>query len=233
MKAFSGWLPWAGSVIKVFVRRKAIMKILIIGATRGIGLQVLQQALAKNNDITVLARFPQKLTVEHKRLQVMQGDIRDNHAVGRATEGQDVVISCIGIMPTRKPVSVFSAGIKNVLESMDKNMVKLLISVTGIGAGDSRGHGGFFYDNIFQPLLLKTIYEDKDRGELLIKDSQLNWIIVRPGFLTNGSMTGTYRVLTDVTDVKAGKISRADVAHFICNQLESAEYLKQTPLLTY
>jgi len=121
-----------------------------------------------------------------------------NNAVGSTTEGLDAVINCIGIRPTRKPVSVFSEGITNVLESMDKNRVNLLISVTGIGAGDSRGHGGFFYDKIFQPLLLNTIYEDKDREESLIKDSQVNWIIVRPGFLTNGPMTGTYRVLTDM-----------------------------------
>ena len=209
------------------------MRILIIGATRGIGLQVLQQALAKDHVITVLVRFPQKFTVEHERLQVIQGDIRDHRIVGSATEGQDVVISCIGIMPTLKPVSVFSTGIKNVLASMDKNRVGRLISVTGIGAGDSRGHGGFFYDKLFQPLLLKNIYEDKDREESLIRDSQVNWIIVRPGFLTNGPMTGTYRALTNLTGVKAGKISRADVAHFILNQLDSSEYVRQTPLLTY
>ena len=209
------------------------MKISIIGATRGIGLQVLQQALAKDHDVTVLARSPRKLAIEHQRLQVVQGDIRDAEAVARAAEGRDVVISCIGIMPTFKPVSLFSAGTKNVLESMDKNMDKSLISVTGIGAGDSRGHGGFFYDKIFQPFLLKTIYEDKDREESLIRNSQVNWIIVRPGFLTNGPMTGTYRLLTDMTGVTAGKISRADVAHFMLNQLDSTEYLRKTLLLTY
>ena len=209
------------------------MKILIIGATRGIGLQILQQALAKDHDTTVLARSPQKITVEHERLQVMQGNILDDHAVGSASEGRDVVISCIGIMPTRKPVSVFSVGTKNVLAAMDKSKVKLLVSVTGIGAGDSRGHGGFFYDKIIQPFFLKTIYEDKDRQELLIKDSSVNWIIVRPGFLTDGPLRGSYRVLTDLRDAKAGKISRADVAHFILNQLDSSEYIGQTPLLTY
>jgi putative NADH-flavin reductase len=209
------------------------MRILIIGATRGIGLQVLKQALLKNHDITVLARVPKKVPIEHERLKVIEGDVRDNRAVGSATEGQDVVISCIGIMPTRKPVSVFSEGIKNVLEAMEKNGVRLLISVTGIGVGDSRGHGGFFYDKVFQPLLLKTIYEDKDREEALIKDSKVNWIIVRPGFLTNGPETAKYRALTDMTGDKAGKISRADVAHFILNQLDSSEYLSQTPLLTY
>ena len=129
------------------------MNELIIGATRGIGFQVLQQVLEKDHTVTVLARSPGKLALKHERLGVMQGDIRDEHVVGSAIQGQDAVVCCIGIMPTRKPVTVFSAGIQNVLASMNKNEVKMLISVTGIGAGDSKGHGGFFYDKIFQPLL--------------------------------------------------------------------------------
>jgi len=209
------------------------MKVLIIGATRGIGLQVLEQALAAGHDVTVLARSPEKLAIDHQRLQVVKGDIRDRQAVSSRTDGQDAVINCIGIMPTRKPVSVFSEGIKNVLAAMQPDRCNRLLSVTGIGAGDSRGHGGFFYDKIFQPLLLKTIYEDKEREESLIRDSQISWTIVRPGFLTNGAMTGNYRVLTDMTDVKAGKISRADVAHFILGQLDSSEYVGKTVLLTY
>ena len=66
-------------------------------------------------------------------------------------------------------------------------------------AGDSRGHGGFFYDKIFQPLLLGTIYADKDREEELIKGSAADWLIVRPGFLTNGPRTAVYRAITDLS----------------------------------
>jgi putative NADH-flavin reductase len=190
------------------------MKVLIIGATRGIGLQVLEQALAADHDVKVLARSPEKITVNYDRLKVVQGDIIDSQTVSSAIEGRDAIINCIGIMPTRKPVSVFSAGIKNVLAAMGPDRGNLLISVV-------------------QPLWLKTIYEDKDREESLIRDSQINWIIVRPGFLTNRPMTGHYRVLTEISNVKAGKISRADVAHFILNQLDSSEYLGKTPLLSY
>jgi putative NADH-flavin reductase len=209
------------------------MKLLLIGATRGIGLQVLQQALAKDHFATVLVRSPQKFSLENERMQVIEGDICDSEAVERATEGQEAVISSIGIMPTRKPVKVFSTGMQNVLGAMEKNAVKRLVAVTGIGAGDSRGHGGFFYDKLFQPLLLKTIYEDKDREEALIRGSALDWIIVRPGFLNNGPVTGEYRILTDLAGVKAGRISRADVAHFILEQLYESEYFRKTPLITY
>lgn len=209
------------------------MKILIIGATRGIGLQLLEQALAEGHTVTVLARDPQRLSMRHDRLRVLKGDILDAPSVARATVGQETVCCCVGIRPTVKPVNVFSAGTQNILDAMKKEGVKRLICVTGIGAGDSRNHGGLLYDKIFQPLVLKTIYEDKDRQETLIKASDVDWVIVRPGFLTNGPARGRYRVLTDLVGITAGKISRADVAGFMLDQLTSNRYLKRTPLLTY
>jgi putative NADH-flavin reductase len=209
------------------------MNILIVGANRGIGLQLLEQALENNHTVTALVRDPQRLSKQHANLRVMKGDILDFDSVKLAMTGQDAVCCTIGIGPKLKPVTVFSEGTKNLLEAMKKANVKRLICVTGIGAGDSKGHGGFLYDKIFKPFLLKTIYEDKDRQESLIKASDVDWIIVRPGFLTNGRLTGKYRVMTDLTGVTAGRISRADVAHFILRQLESDEYLRQAPLLTY
>jgi putative NADH-flavin reductase len=116
---------------------------------------------------------------------------------------------------------------------MRRQGVRQLICNTGIGARDSKGHGGFLYDRFFNPILLKTIYEDKDRQETLIRASETEWTIVRPGLLTNGSLTKKYQVITDLTDVTAGKISRADVAHFILEELAANRYLGQTPLLTY
>jgi putative NADH-flavin reductase len=120
----------------------------------------------------------------------------------------------------------------NVLESTGQLDVRRFICVTGIGAGDSKGHGGFLYDRLFKPLFLRTIYEGKDRQEALIRASGTDWTIVRPGFLTNGPLTKKYQVITDLTGVTAGKISRADVAHFILEELVANRYLGQTPLLT-
>ena len=77
------------------------------------------------------------------------------------------------------------------------------------------------------------MYADKDRQEALIRATDLDWTIVRPGFLTNGPLTRSYRVLTDLAGVTAGRISRADVAHFMLQELAANRYLRQTPLLTY
>jgi putative NADH-flavin reductase len=209
------------------------VKVIIIGATRGIGAQVLEQALAKQHMASVLARDPAAVERIDDRPRVFRGDIVETKAVNAAIEGQQAVIVTVGRGPTRKPVSLFSEGTRNVITAMERHSVKNLICVTGIGAGDSKGHGGFLYDTIVNPLMLKTIYADKDKQEALVRDSKLEWVIVRPGFLTNGALTERYRILTDLRGVKCGKISRSDVAHFILAQLDHMTYLRKTPLLTY
>lgn len=215
------------------INKEKVMNILIVGATRGIGRQLLEQALTSGHTVTALVRNPQRLATQHERLRVVKGDILDSDSVALAMVGQDAVCCTIGVKAPWIRVTVFSEGTRNLLQAMKKTGVKRLICVTGIGAGDSKGHGGFLYDCIFYPLLLKGVYADKDRQESLIEASDVDWTIVRPGFLTNGPLTKIYRMLTNMTGVTAGGISRADVAHFILKELESNRHLRQTALLTY
>lgn len=191
------------------------------------------QALAAGHEVTALVRSPARIGVRHERLRVVQGDILDFESVDLAVAGQDAVLSSLGTKSLFRPVKIFSEGTSNLLRAMTKHGVRRLICITGIGAGDSRGHGGFFYDRLALPVFLKRIYDDKDKQEEILRKSDRDWIIVRPGFLTNGSRTGNYRVLTDLAGVTAGRISRADVAAFMLAQLSSDRYLRQTPLLTY
>ena len=115
---------------------------------------------------------------------------------------------------------------------MYKHAIQRIECITGIGTGDSRGHGGFFYNRVIEPTLLHTIYQDKDRQEELLRASDRDWIIVRPGQLTNDEATGKYRVSLDLTGVTVGKVARADVARFVLAQLGSNDFLRKTPLLT-
>jgi putative NADH-flavin reductase len=208
------------------------MKILIIGATRGVGLELTKQALEQNHEVTILVRKPNEVFLKDNNLKILKGDILDERSVEKAVENQDAVCTSIGINLTLKPVTIFSEGAKNVVAAMQSANVNRLVAVTGIGAGDSRGHGGFLYDQIFNRFLVRTIYADKDREEAIIRASNLNWTIARPGFLTNNPKTGKYRALTDLTNVIAGKISRADVADFILREIETNQFVHQTPLLT-
>jgi putative NADH-flavin reductase len=209
------------------------MKIAIIGASRGTGYELLKIALDEGHEVTALLRNPARLNISDTRLRIVEGDIVDPASTAVATAGNDAVCVCIGIPPTRKPVDVFSRGIGNVLAAMGRGSQQKLVVVTGIGAGNSKGHGGFFYDRVINPLLLGTIYADKDRQEAMIRASDAQWLIVRPGFLTDGPRTGKYRAIEDLTDVIAGKISRRDVADFVLKQLATPTYFGKTPLLTY
>src|SRR5262249_58585285 len=109
--------------------------------------------------------------------------------------------------------------------------VKRLSAVTGLGAGDSRGHGGIIYDSVVFPLLLKRVYDDKDVQEWIIGSSGLDWTIVRPGLLTNRPATGRYRILTATEDWRFGVISPAHLPGFIVRQNHDPKLIWATPLL--
>jgi putative NADH-flavin reductase len=209
------------------------MKLLIIGASRGIGRALTKQALEQGYEVSAMSRSAGSVGFSHEKLRKIGADITDPEAVSAAVAGQDAVCLTIGMNPTFKTVRLFSEGTRNVLEAMKKTGVERLLAVTGIGAGESKGHGGFLYDAIVQPLLLRTIYDDKERQEALIRASGTSWTIVRPGFLTNATLTGKYRVLTELNGVKAGRISRADVAHFMLSELAEPAYVHRAPLLCY
>jgi len=209
------------------------MKFLLIGATGATGKQIVQQGLAQGHEIVALVRDAAKIEVSDPHLRLAVGDILNPLDVDAAMAGQDAVICSLGCGVTFKQVTLFSDGTQHLLDAMHKHVIHRIVCITGVGAGDSRGHGGFLYDRIIEPTLLHTIYQDKDRQEKLLRDSDRDWIIVRPGMLTNNEAIGRYRVLLDLTGITAGKIARADVAAFVLKQLSSDDFLRKTPLLTY
>ncbi|MDR6522098.1 SDR family oxidoreductase [Variovorax gossypii] len=207
------------------------MKIAVIGATRGIGLATTQGALADGHDVTVLARRQERMPIRDPRLRVVEGNAEDAVAITEVVRGQDVVYDCLGTTQLFQPVTLFSRCAENLSRALAPE--QLLIAVTGMGAGDSRGHGSLLYDYLFRPVVLGRMYADKDRQERIIMRDIDRWIIVRPGFLNNGPRTGRYRALTDLRSVRGGRISRADVADFLISQAGSPSFIGRTPLLIY
>ncbi len=209
------------------------MKILIIGATRGIGKALLECALDDQFEVTALVRKPSKISISHPQLQVEQGDALVADSIAQIAQGHDAIVSCVGVPITFKPVALFSTAARNILTAVKQNPGQKYIAVTGIGAGDSKGHGGFLYDKIFNPLFLKTIYADKDKEEEIITGGGVDWLIVRPGALTNGKRTGKYRIIDNLQGVVAKQISRRDVADFILKQLKNPTHFGKSPLICY
>ena len=162
--------------------------------------------------------------------------IMDADSVASAMVNQDVVLAVFGAPPNWTNITsvpdVCTVGTRNIIKAMKLHEVKRLICMTGIGAGDSKGHGRFIFDNLILPVMLGRIYVDKNRQEKEVMQSNLDWIIVRPTELTDKPESGNYRVLTDLEGKKAKTIARADVANFLVEQIHSDRYLHQTPLVT-
>ena len=209
-------------------------KVLIIGASKGIGLETVRQALDAGHQVRALARSAPRIPVRHPQLEKMKGDALDRATVEQALDGVDVVIQTLGVSGGPgilfKPIRLFSDATRVLVAAMEAKLVNRLICLTGLGAGDSRGKGGFLY-NAFIGLILVRAYDDKTIQERIIRNSTLDWVIVRPGGLTNGAHTGRYKVLTDPKDWRGGFISRANVADFLVKQIDSDAHLHKTPVL--
>ena len=114
------------------------MKLLIIGASRGIGKALLEEALKDGHRVRVLARYPEKIEITDDALEMVKGDVRDLEAVSNGIRDMDVVCSCIGVPITFKPVDLFAEAAKNLVQAVQQQPGLRLIAVTGIGAGDSQ-----------------------------------------------------------------------------------------------
>ena len=110
---------------------------------------------------------------------------------------------------------------------MERSKVKRLVCITGVGAGETKGHGGFLYDRILFPLITKRVYEDKDAQEGLVQKSALDWVLVRPAMFREGTVSGKLMAVTDVRGVTLTRVSRAEVAAFLLDQLTGDRYLRK------
>jgi putative NADH-flavin reductase len=166
-------------------------------------------------------RSPEKLS-DIKGVKLIVGDARDDKSLRQALKGRDAVISALGTpaSPFRE-VTLLSTATRALVSAMKAEQTSRLIAITGIGAGDSLGHGGFLFDRLIFPLLLRKVYTDKNRQEALVRDSGLDWVIVRPAILNDKVGGKTIRALMDLRDFHGGTISREDVAGFVLDQVRA------------
>ena len=207
------------------------MKITVIGASAGIGLECTRLGLERGHEVATLSRRAVPLP-DHTKLRRVQGSATNLSDVNTAVEGADAILVTLGV---KSPfaTTLFSDSARILLQIIkETNASPLLIVLTGFGTGDSWGYNSLPM-RIFFSLLLKAVYADKTVQEQVIAGGSQRWEIVRPGRLTNGPMTGRYRALdTLVEGMTVGAIARADVAHFMVAQAENPTSLGKYVALT-
>jgi putative NADH-flavin reductase len=213
-------------------RRDGIMRVLIVGASRGIGLETTRQVLETGHDVRALARSVAAIRLSNPRLEKVRCDALNHRDMEAALAGVDAAIVTLGIglREMFRPVHLFSDATRVLIAAMEAQAVKRLICVTGFGAGDSRPSISSLQRVPFQ-MIFGHAYDDKTRQERLIKESALDWTIVRPGVLTGGPRTGRYQVLREPSQWRNGIISRADVADFLIRQIEDRTCVHKAPVL--
>ena len=208
------------------------MQVVVFGATGGTGRELVTQALGHGHSVRAFVRNPVRLKPHH-RLEVVTGDVRDAKGVAAAVAGQDAVLSALG-MYERKPNTLLSDATRTIVGAMEAEVVRRLLFVSSLGVGETKGQLGPLYNHILLPLLLKEIFADKETAETVVRESDLDWTIVRPARLTNARLTGTYRAGPDAAQgLWFPRIARADVADFMLNSMERNLFVREAPSLVY
>lgn len=209
------------------------MRIIVFGATGTIGKQVVLQSLALKHRVSAFARGSKGgfRALGHENLEIFEGDVFNAEQVTRAVNNHDAVIIALG---AGRKGRVRATGTLNIIRAMEKTGVKRLICQSTLGAGESWANLNFFWKRIMFGWFLKDAYHDHQLQEQYVMESSLDWTIVRPGAFTNGKATGNFKHGFAPNDQTITlKISRADVAMFLLQQLESTQYLRKTPALSY
>jgi len=199
-------------------------KIVIFGATGGTGMELVKQSLQKNYKVTAFVRTPTKLDIADANLQIVQGDVLNYDEVFDAIAGQDIVFCTLG-MPASDKSTLRTDGTENIVKAMKENGIKRFICQTSLGFADSKEVLPWHMKYIIVPFILKNAFKDHELQESVIEKSNLDWTIVRPGNMTNGKKTENYKHGFKPTENIKLKISRADVAHFMLDQIVEDSYL--------
>jgi putative NADH-flavin reductase len=209
------------------------MKIVVFGASRGVGINVVEQALQAGHNVTAFVRSPETFKLQHANLTVFKGNAMDASAVEQAITGQEAVISALG--PTRPPVPhMMETSAKNIVAGMKKHGVKRLVSTTGAGVRQPEDQPKFIdhFIGFLLNTLAKDVVLDSAANVRVIQSSDLDWTVIRYPRLVDGERKGVYRVGYVGKDSGA-QITRADGADFVLKELVERKWLRKLPVVSY
>ncbi len=209
------------------------MKIAIFGSTGGTGRELVGQALERNHTITAFARHPMKISLLMDYIRVISGDVLVDHdRIERAVNGVSAVLVALGTDLTSRNHPVESEGTRNIISAMKNCGVKRIIVESAFAVGESQQYMARSQYKLMETLL-GPILEDKEKQEAAIRESGLDYVIVRPVGLSKGACTGVYRIGEKLEPKMMARISRADVAHFMLNQLDHRRNLGRAVTIAY
>lgn len=211
--------------------------LIIIGANGGIGRQAVDQALTGGHRVTALVRNPAKLPLTHPNLKIVQADVTRPLSLSGLFTGNDVIISAIGVSGgfSDPPTSLYSKGALNILREMKQAGLRraFFISASAVETNPLLPFLFRLASRYIIQKLLANMYADLRLMESEIKETDLDWTIVRPPRLTDAKPTGNYRTAVNQFLKNGLKISRADTAHFMLSHIQSEDMFRSIVEIGY
>jgi putative NADH-flavin reductase len=206
------------------------MSIVVFGAHGPTGRLLVSHALAAGHQVIAVTRRPDQFPQQHPNLRVARADVLDASAVEGVVSGADAILSTLGAPYGRKQVAVYSVGVRNILTAMERHQVRRLVVVSS-SATDPKPYAdaGSFFNRVVQPFVVnvlgKTVYEDMRRMEELIRNSEVDWTIVRPSGLFDTDFVSDYELAEDHI---AGRFTaRSDLAAAMLAQVDDERYVRK------
>ena len=202
------------------------MNVLVFGAAGKTGTLVVERALAAGHTVTAFAHSP---SYSHPGVSVITGDASSAEDVRRAVAGQHAVIDTIGGKTPYKATDLETSAARNIVAGMQAEGVRRLLVVSMMGVGDSAEQAPFWYEHLLMPTFLRGSTPDKTHMEEAVTESGVDYTIARPPILSDDPATGSYKVIP--APEKAHKITRADLAQFLVDQLTDSTYVHQSVVI--
>jgi putative NADH-flavin reductase len=205
------------------------MKIIVFGASGRTGGLLIEEALASGHEVIAYVRTKESVKSVHPNLKVVAGQLNETDKLKSVITGSDACISTLGGASLTKHSSEIIAGIDHIVSIMEEVNVKRFIYLSSIGAGNSRYFMSQPLRFFIADILLRVPLADHNTNEKRITQSQLEWTIIRPGSLTDGTRSDNLKHGTENIKLKGNiSISRSNVAAFILNQLTHSSYVNKS-----
>ena len=203
------------------------MKLLVIGAAGKTGTAIVEQALARSHQVTVLVHDREKYHAP-AGVEVFAGDAQNPGKLEQAMQHQEAVLDALGGHFPWMTSTLETNGARAVVDAMRQTGVRRLLVISTIGEGDSMNNVHGWYGHLFMPTLLRGVMKDKAGMEAVVESADdLDWTIVRPAGLHDTDARGEIRVVTPESGEKVRFIARADVATFMLDELTRNQYIHQ------
>ncbi len=201
------------------------MRVLVIGATGDLGRAVVDAALARGHQVSALARKPD-LTDLPPAVRVVQGNVLDPASLAPALQGIGSVVCALGTPSPRQPTTLLEFGTANVVTAMTQAGVRRLVCVTLLGVGSSRSNTALLYRHVVLRVLAPMV-PDKENQERVVRESGLDWVLVRPPTIVGFGSRGRARVVPDGERGRMGLVARGDLADLLVDAAEKDTYVGQ------